>query len=69
VRGLGARPTLRVWLAAAALATLYGVTDELHQIFIPFRSSDVADAVADAVGALVGAGITVAYLKWRLSRR
>jgi VanZ family protein len=69
VRGLGARPTLRVWLAAAALAALYGVTDELHQIFIPFRSSDVEDAVADALGALLGAGITVAYLKGRSSRR
>jgi VanZ family protein len=74
VRGLAvpaeqARSALRLWLVAAAVAALYGVTDELHQIFIPFRSADVEDAVADAAGALLGAGLAVAYRRWRKSAR
>lgn len=39
-------------LGAAAIAAVYGVTDELHQWFVPGRIVDVLDLVANAVGAL-----------------
>ena len=44
-----------IWRICAAIstATLYGVSDELHQWFVPYRSADVWDAVADAIGAIV----------------
>lgn len=45
----------RAVIMAACIAALYGVTDELHQIFTPNRSPDWHDAVADAVGGLLGA--------------
>ncbi len=38
-------------LAAIALATLYGVSDEAHQSFVPGRSPDRFDVLADCVGA------------------
>ena len=38
------------WLAVVA-ASLYGVTDELHQHFVPGRTADVADWIADTAGA------------------
>jgi VanZ family protein len=41
-------------LAAIALATMYGVSDEFHQSFVPGRSPDRFDVVADCVGATIG---------------
>jgi len=38
---------------AAAIATAYGATDELHQAFVPLRSADVGDWLFDAAGALL----------------
>jgi VanZ family protein len=46
-------------LAAIALASLYGASDEYHQLFVPGRSSDVHDWIADTIGATIG---TSAYL-------
>ncbi len=40
-------------LAAFLMATAYGVSDEFHQMFVPGRSPEVADVVADAAGAAV----------------
>lgn len=52
---------------AAIAAALYGVTDELHQSFVPGRSADVFDAVADAIGAAIGAA-AFGFHSWRASR-
>jgi len=38
-------------LGAFVIAVAYGVSDEFHQAFVPGRSPDVADVVADAAGA------------------
>lgn len=43
------------WLAAVAVASLYGITDELHQLFVPGRFCDPADWMVDTVGAALGA--------------
>jgi VanZ family protein len=59
-----ARLRLRLVLAAAALATAYGITDELHQLFVPFRSADWQDVIADAIGGLIGATLA----RWRCGR-
>ncbi len=41
---------------AVLLSTLYGVSDELHQMFVPGRTAEWADIVADGVGATYGVG-------------
>jgi VanZ family protein len=37
------------------LASAYGITDELHQAFVPLRMPDPMDWLVDTVGAAVGA--------------
>jgi VanZ family protein len=40
---------------AIVAASFYGMTDEVHQAFVPFRESSWLDWVADTVGAVIGA--------------
>jgi hypothetical protein len=49
--------TWKVGLLAIVLATFYGVTDEFHQLFVPGRSADRYDVLADCVGATIGVAI------------
>ncbi len=53
--GVGCSPR-RALLLAVALASFYGATDEFHQSFVPGRSPDPLDWVADTLGAALGAG-------------
>jgi VanZ family protein len=41
--------------AAVGLGALYGASDELHQLFVPPRSADPVDWLADVTGAALGA--------------
>lgn len=44
----------RFWLAAAlafVLTSLYGGSDEIHQLWTPGRSSDIRDWIVDTLGA------------------
>jgi VanZ family protein len=58
--------TPRAVLSAVVFATLYGVTDELHQILVPGRTPALDDLTADAVGAALAAAAGVI---WRLAAR
>ncbi len=63
--GLVAYAALRTNAPAAALlagvliASLYGITDEIHQAFVPERTPDVLDWLVDVAGAGLGAGVLV----------
>jgi VanZ family protein len=42
----------RIWpWVALAITSVYGITDELHQSFVPGRSMEFADWMADTLGA------------------
>lgn len=67
LRARGFRPG-RALLLAAVLASAYGASDEFHQSFVPQREADVADWVADTVGAILGAAAAAAVLRRRGAR-
>ena len=59
---------VRAALIATLLTSALGFLDELHQAFVPGRSSDARDLLADAIGAVVFSTVYVA-LHALLSRR
>lgn len=52
----GAIPRPLAVPCATLVAVVYGMTDEFHQLFVPGRSADLHDVVADGLGGLLGAG-------------
>lgn len=36
------------------IGTVYGISDEIHQYFVPGRFSDILDVLADSVGIIIG---------------
>ena len=66
----GTGDRLRPWagLLAVLLASLYGLSDEIHQSFVPFRESSGFDWLADGIGATLGAVVSAAALP-RLTAR
>ncbi len=55
-------------LIVSLLAILYGVTDEFHQSFVPGRSPELLDLLADGVGAFTAAWLAT-LVKQRYAAR
>jgi VanZ family protein len=49
---------------AVVMSSLYGITDEFHQSFVPGRNPSVADWCADTLGACVGVGLVIAVARF-----
>lgn len=64
VEGSGRRRAL----LAVAIASAYGVSDELHQLLVPGRCADPVDWMVDTAGALVAVAGGLALTRM-LSRR
>ncbi len=56
LRATGMAPS-RAFAIAVVGSAAFGVSDEWHQSFVPMRSVEAADAIADACGGLAGAGL------------
>jgi VanZ family protein len=68
VRILASRPEV----SAVAFSAFYGVLDEIHQSYVPGRTTDPWDVVADVAGALIALGLArmvTAVKKGSVSRR
>jgi VanZ family protein len=67
----GSFPGLRLralFLSAALCAASWGLLDEIHQAFVPGRSADPRDLMADTLGALTGAGVYLLIARVRRKR-
>ncbi len=53
----------RAALGAVLLSARYAVSDEVHQAFVPLRSSDPADWLADLLGAALAARLWWAHAR------
>lgn len=64
-------PLLRLIVVAVSITFLWGVSDEIHQYFVPGRSARAADALTDLVGAVLMALLwrRLAALQTPLTRR
>ncbi len=56
-------------LLSVVSASLYGVSDEIHQSFVPFRNAEIADVVADFFGAVCGVYLYHLLVVSRMNRR
>jgi VanZ family protein len=55
VAAFGASRRVRPWAAAVLFCGAWGVSDEIHQSFVPGRDSSGMDVAADVAGASLGA--------------
>jgi VanZ family protein len=59
--GLPCRILPRIAGLAIAIAVTYAVTDEIHQMFVPGRSADVGDLIADTIGVCAATAVCWAW--------
>ena len=57
------RRSVLALLLTALVGSAYGAVDELHQYFVPGRSSSFWDWLADTLGAFLGAAAVLLFMK------
>jgi VanZ family protein len=55
------RVTLAAVAVAIAMSSAYGISDEVHQRFVPGRDYEVLDMIADAIGSAVATSLLWAW--------
>lgn len=46
------------------ISFLYGLSDEIHQSFVPGRNAGIIDAISDAIGGAVGGSIYLLFTRY-----
>lgn len=62
----GTNDAVKPWagLLAVLATSLYGLSDEIHQAFVPNRESSGWDWLADSVGASLGVVTVERFIRW-----
>jgi VanZ family protein len=58
-----------VMLLSMISASLYGISDEIHQSFVPLRNAQLLDAIADTFGAICGVRLYNWWVVFREDRK
>ena len=56
----------RLILISIASAIVYGISDEIHQYFVPFRHADILDVIANSIGSICGVWF---FYFWKIRKR
>ena len=56
-------------LISISSASLYGISDEIHQYFVPSRHADMLDVTANTLGSIWGVYLCYRWKVWKNSRR
>jgi VanZ family protein len=43
-----------IFVLSVLFSALYGISDEIHQSFVPYRTADYRDVLADILGSILG---------------
>ena len=68
----GTWPLRSLWFTAFygfVGTVLWGMLDEIHQAYVPGRSSDPMDVLADTIGAALATTLSIVVLQMRNRRR
>ena len=65
----GRLPRFQDAAVALVIATVYGLTDELHQSFVPDRMGRLDDVITDVIGAVLGIAVAWVVLTLLVNRR
>ena len=58
-----------IFVLSVLFSALYGISDEIHQSFVPYRDASAMDALADFLGSAFGAGVLLLWFKSYLKKR
>ncbi|MBT8367954.1 MAG: VanZ family protein [Deltaproteobacteria bacterium] len=58
-----------VMLLSMISASLYGISDEIHQSFVPLRDAQLLDAISDTLGAICGVRLYHWWVVFREDRK
>lgn len=54
-------------ICATVICSLYAMTDEIHQLYVPGRSGEVRDILIDSIAAVIGV-LVAFFVYWRIIR-
>jgi len=57
---------MRACVFALGICTLYAVSDEVHQLFVPGRSGQAMDVLIDSAGAVAG---MIGFMPYKIERK
>lgn len=59
---------LSVYIILGLIGVLYGLSDEIHQSFVPNRTFAISDLLADSFGVIIALFVTSWWAKRRITR-
>ena len=53
-----------IMIVSAIAACLFGISDEIHQSFVPYREAEIVDVLADVAGSICGVCFYNLFTTW-----